>query len=352
MRKILLASALGPAFLLCAGTGAPALGPTLLGVGTELPARHQAPANPDAALQVTPQCGTWMVLAATYQGPDGPEFALTMAWYIRRTYNLPAYVYSYADAKRRQDNDEELRHAQQDPAYVPKFTRVEENCGVLIGGFADQAQATALLKKIRTLPFPDAHLPDGRPCYRMRVAKGVTADGPGAREDVQMEKDNPFQIAIVCRNPTVAAAAAPKSKFDPAWPKLNAEEEYSVFKCPRPWTLAVKQYAGMTVSQSIDASGGGILDKLWPTKHEGVMLNAAAFNAHELAKTLRKLGFDAYVLHTRNSSVVTVGAFAAQDDKEMDRVRERLAALRPSQPGVPDALALFPYPAPMEVPHQ
>src|SRR5262249_22143287 len=62
----------------------------------------------------------------------------------------------------------------------------------------------------------------------------------------------------------------------------------------------------------------------------GEALGAAALQAHELAKLLRdpRLGFTAYVLHTRTSSIVTVGGFNALNDAEMQRVQRQLAALR------------------------
>jgi hypothetical protein len=234
--------------------------------------------------------------------------------------------------------------------YRPRFTRVEENYGVLIAGCSDNAAAVALLKKLRTLPFPDVRLPNGKPCYAF---EWVDADTPDGRQVADKRPSNPFHMAIVCRNPV--APAQPRQKIDPAWAKLNSEEEYSVFKCPKPWTMVVKQYAGMGVTQEITASsGGGIMDKLWPTKHQGESLNAAGYNAHELAKTLRKLGFEAYVLHTRTHSIVTVGAFNTSDpyDPEKLRLKQRLDGLRPAQPGQPDPLGLFAYqlPVPMEVP--
>ena len=57
------------------------------------------------------------------------------------------------------------------------------------------------------------------------------------------------------------------------------------------------------------------------SRHEGDSLALAANNAHELARTLRQLKFDAYVLHTRTSSVVSVGAFNGPTDPEVDRLR-------------------------------
>jgi hypothetical protein len=347
MRRILLASALGSTVLLCVGIWAEARQQGGSGTAPPLAPGGAAPQGRpaiDPALQVTPQCGPWMVLAATYQGADALEMATTMAWHIRRKHNLPAYVFNYSDAKRRRENDEELAKAQSNPNYHPRFTRVEENCGVLIGGCADNDHAGALLKKVRTLEFPEVRLPDGRPCYGMRFAFG-SSNNPDKPVTV---KDNPFLTAIVCRNPTVAAA--PRPKTDPAWAALNSEEEYSVFKCPKPWTLVVKQYAGVGITQDISENDGNILGKLWPNKHQGESLNAAGFNAHEMAKALRKLGFDAYVLHTRTNSIVTVGGFSAQNDPEMARIKQRLDGLRPSQPGYPDQLGLFYYPVPMEVP--
>jgi len=329
MRRLLLASALPPALLLCVGTGAPG-----------------QPAGPssDQAPQVTPQCGAWMVLAATYQGADGPQMARTLALYVHRTYNLPAFVYDYADANRRRENDAERLKAQQDPSYVPRYTRIEENYGVLVGGWDDDKQAAAMLKKVRSWPLPDARLPNGRPCYGKRFAMGKDDHG---QEKQTVVDDNPFLSAIVCRNPTIKAT--PKPMVDPAWAKLNSEEEFSVFKCPKPWTLAVKQYFGTALDQPLQSSGG-IMERLWPSKHEGEGINAAAFNAHELARKLRGLGFEAYVLHTRVSSVVTVGGFDGYNDDEMKRMRQRLASLHPNRPDVPDQLGLFLEPPPMPVP--
>src|SRR5262249_14963062 len=85
----------------------------------------------------------------------------------------------------------------------------------------------------------------------------------------------------------------------------------------------------------------------------GDVLGASAKQAHELARVLRlpNFGFTAYVLHTRTSSVVTVGEFDGPDDPALQRVQSRLAALRVSSPGVPgDPFGLMPRPVPVQVP--
>jgi hypothetical protein len=67
-----------------------------------------------------------------------------------------------------------------------------------------------------------------------------------------------------------------------------------------------------------------------------------------------KLGFAAYVLHTRHNSVVTVGAFDGMDDPKLKMVQQQLARLsfRDKATGlsVQEQLKMFAQPMPMEVP--
>jgi hypothetical protein len=74
------------------------------------------------------------------------------------------------------------------------------------------------------------------------------------------------------------------------------------------------------------------------------MLSAAAMQAHETARVLRKLEFDAYVLHTRTSSIVTVGGFDSREDPNIARIQKAITTLKIS------ALDLYTSPLPMEVP--
>jgi hypothetical protein len=89
----------------------------------------------------------------------------------------------------------------------------------------------------------------------------------------------------------------------------------------------------------------------------GESLALAANNAHELAKTLTQLKFDAYVLHTRTSSVVSIGAFNDANDPAMRSYRDRIDQLRrrnaqaQTNPTHKDPLGLFPTLWPVEAPH-
>jgi len=166
---------------------------------------------------------------------------------------------------------------------------------------------------------------------------------------------NPFTTAIAIPNPTVPQQQA-KPKFDPAWAKLNAYEKYSLLKCPKRYTLVVKEYVGNTVVQP-HSGVSGFMDMLGLGNRVGEGLRGAGKQASSLAEFLRQpaLGFKAYVLHTRYNSIVTVGEFDDPNGEEMQRLQRQIARLRfstdPRNPNAADPIGLMANPAPMEVPH-
>jgi hypothetical protein len=61
------------------------------------------------------------------------------------------------------------------------------------------------------------------------------------------------------------------------------------------------------------------------------------------------LGFDAYVLHTRRSSIVAVGGFTGPDDPEMQKTAEKILKLK-LQTGNPRMPQIALIAVPMEIP--
>jgi hypothetical protein len=160
---------------------------------------------------------------------------------------------------------------------------------------------------------------------------------------------------MVVRNPMVPNTTGNKPRWDPAWKSLNREEKYSLLKNPKPYTLVVKEYLGMNVIQQQQPSKSNtFLDTLGlGGAKEGEALLGAGLQAHALAEFLRdpKLGFKAYVLHTRTSSVVTVGEFDGPKDPELQRVQRQIANLRfGTNRGQEDPIGLLTNPIPVEVP--
>jgi hypothetical protein len=303
------------------------------------------PADPDANYQVHPGVGNWVICAASFTGDDAPELARQLVSQIRSRWHLPAYVFNRADEERRRQQEEleaEQRLVQQFIPNAPvrrRTIRVEEQCAVLVGGYPDMESARRTLDQIKRLPVPDLHLNSGR--SPLGVIQTVGDDNKPKREFV-----NPFTTAFVTRNPSIPPAQV--SKWDPGLEKFNANEEYSLLRCPRQWTLLVKEYAGCQVVQT--GMSGGIMKDLWPGSNKpGQALDAAGLQAHELARVLRQLNFQSYVLHTRTSSFVTIGAFDNLNEPDVKRVSQQLAALQ-TRLGAGNPLQLARQPLPMQVP--
>jgi hypothetical protein len=328
---------------------------------------------------VFPQAGAWMICAASYTGPTAPTLAVQLAEQIRTKHHMPAYIFNRADEERRrmmttrmEDEERAARLAAEQGWVLPRrhwSIRIEEQCAVLIGGtnggWSDMDDAGSFQKKVRKWPLPELHLDNGLDPYdhalgvkREEIADhGLTiTNTPKRREQLEVlanNRINPFTTSFVIRNPSLPHDNKPVNRYDPAWEKFNAYEDYSLLKCPKPWTLAIKEYLGNRVVQP-QAESSGFLEKIGlGGSRVGSSLSAAGTSAHELAHFLRQLGFPAYVLHTRNSSIVTVGAFESMKDPDMERTADRLArfSFKRKDTGAGYDLGLFPKPIPMEVPH-
>jgi hypothetical protein len=340
-------------------THAPGNPPGALPPGLE-PATPVAGSQPPPLFPLTPEAGTWLILAAHYAGPDAPSLARQVALELRNTHHLSSYILNYAD-RERQAMQEEFERRQRLNPNVPMRRRrinIQESCGVLIGGFKDFEHATAYLPTVKKLDPPKLKLAGGLGSSPYDRVLHPEYDPQQKKMVLKSSLVNPFSNAMVVRNVTVPQA--PKEvKFDPIWTKLNAHEEYSLLKNPKPWTLVVKAYgsASTNFGQVLpQGKAGGFLSSvgLGDGDQSVDRLGAAAAQAHALAEFLRKphLGFDAYVFHMRQCSLVTVGGFASEKDPEMARVQLRLSKLHFSSGGgaCQDPIGLMPYPIPIKLP--
>jgi hypothetical protein len=105
---------------------------------------------------------------------------------------------------------------------------------------------------------------------------------------------------------------------DPAVVKLNEAEELSLLNARKPWTLMVKRFVVPTQVQG-KAEDGTVFDRLFGGDDSARWLEATARQARALAQALRHRDmkphpFEAFVLHYRTESLVTVGQFDGPDD--------------------------------------
>jgi hypothetical protein len=273
---------------------------------------------------------------------------------------LQAYVYNRGEQLRREQQEELDRNRRRQEQYLiqngvdpskihlpVKRVRIEDEFAVFVGGYPDMESASKELANIKKLPPPKSVPQD-----KILQATFDTT-GTGAMPKEEWKAVNTFSKSMVLPNPTVPVSREDANKPDPFWKELNSGESYSLLKCSKPWTLAVKEFHGGVVIQS-QTESTSFMDKLFGGKKSGEALNASAVNAHNLAEVLHKMGFDSYVLHTRTSSIVTIGAFDRPDDSKMETLRQVLHKERmrfaSNDPRFPQGMDLFAQPPPMPVP--
>ncbi len=307
-----------------------------------------------------------MICAAYFNGPTAPDLARQMVLQIRSGRHVPAYVFNYAEEERKKAQELVDQQRQALPFDAPPdgadrvvplprrhvVVNVEEQCAVLIGGYPDEDTAHKALLDVKKWPAPHLTVQEGRePFTWVAYDQG---------KEVVL---NPFEkMSMVVRNPSVPHDdAAPDRTKDKFLLTLNAGEEYSMLRCPGKYTLAVKEYVGLSMVKPEQAESSGLMKMIgFGNRHEGDSLAMAANNAHELAKALEKslgkTGIQPYVLHTRTTSVVSIGAFNSPDDPGIQAVAQQLpagsrCARAKDDPTKKDPLGLFPTPVLVPVPH-
>lgn len=316
-------------------------GLTVLMAATLGLARQEA--DPTNNYPVGPEAGPWMICAASYVGEQAPKMAHDLVIELRRDYDLPAFVYNRGDVERRKMREEmDQKRRQREEALrqqgvplgaplPPRGVRIEDQCAVMIGGYRDMDAAHDALEKIKKMRNPKSV-----PADQLLVPSTNGPDQPQRREV------NIFRGSFVTHNPMVPQEKVDRGLDPVTLKQLNSDESYSLLKCKQPWTLAVKEFSGGFAIQPAKAPDN-FLDKLLGNKSEEHM-SAIGKQAHELARVLKQMGFDAYVLHTTTSSIVTVGAYANAED---DKLHQAQKQLRNMQFGW---IQLASNPLPMQVP--
>ena len=331
--------------------------------------------RPHSPYEVTAKApgGPWMVLAANYTCQDAEYLATQVVEYLRRHGEF-AYLWNFADQQRRKQEEEynKLMQSNRNVPYRRRITRIQEQCGVLIGGYPKDTAANAQLKRIKKLTPPVVRDRKGQVVQDFIFA-GMEGKQHTTGKTVAQTYDrvplSPFARAFVIWNPALPRPRVDQTAaVDPAWKRLNSAEEYNLLKCRKNYTLVIKFLEGPGVLQdNAMPSNSGFMAKLFgEDKHK--LLYATAVQAHSLADMLNKSDAigklceqyhlprqRAYVLHMRHGSLVTVGGFDSLDDKNLKAMQFRLSGMRLNaiqggDPSTADALQTFTQPLPMKVP--
>jgi hypothetical protein len=323
----------------------------------------QASAPRQSAYTVTPQAGPYLICATCYNGHAFGDKAQTLAEElvreIRTRYGLQAYVFNHATEQRRQEKERidrqlaDWRKRAAEAGALPeskpppvKTHHIYDQYAVFVGipgGYKDQETARKDLDRIRKL----------QPSQQL-MHNAVVPDSTGKMREQPL---NPFLNAFVSPNPTVPVdKPAADNQTGERLKEYNADEKFSLLKCPKPYTLVVKSYQGAAVVQA-QSTSPSVMEKAWSSVFgmKGAnVLNANAKQAHEVAEVLRKIGFESYVLHTEYSSYITVGAFDTADDPRLAQMQQAfMNQLRSPGSSVGQLHAytnFFAQPMPMQVP--
>lgn len=346
-------------------------------------AQDPATQEPTIKYPLTAREGPWLIHIGSFRGDEALDFAHRFAEESRTKHKLLTFIYSMHEADALKDR-EELRKqqlafigsdkiAESNERQKFKTVRIVKEYSVFVGNFSDMEKARYEAARIKEFPVPTSIPTFGIHLYKESSAKAKsdpvggewgsvfglkTPAGSEEGKRLGEVQGNPYRQAFVVRNPITYKAPAPARinqsasvPIDPSWKELNAKEKYSVFSCPKNWTLVVAQFSPPTEVQS-SLTRPLVQTGFRTSPNEiGQGLERAAETARQVAELLRDggKGYDAYVFHTREYSLVTVGAFDSRFDPNMEQAWTILKDFAAAQQTGPFSL-LLKLPRPMQIP--
>lgn len=337
------------------GTTPPAPAPQ----SSVIPAMPATAANPAAhPWYVKPELGQWMICVQAYVGDKAQMNAEALATEIREKYKVPAYLFERGgDDKRREEaryaaelarkRAEEEQQFQdlmaklraESAAKGIEFIEPKRNLivphvkyqvqyAVLIGGWPTMEAARKELDKVRKwAPPANTSLMDTT-VIENRPKDGGKATGERAYI-------NPFQVATVAKNPVAPMQMdAEGEALLKLTLSMNTQEEYSVLKIQKPWTIVVKHFTPPNEVKGKDADRS-MMERLFKPQKD--VMVATAEHARSMAKMLRDMKptekfpygpFESYVLHTKNGSLVCVGQFDSAEDPKLMQMQEIIGMIK------------------------
>jgi hypothetical protein len=249
--------------------------------------------------KLSPKNGPWMIKVATMweEESHNEQAVLNALVYKLRTLGIPAYIH------RQEQKIEEIDST--DRRGRPKtreLTAQHAMVAVLAGNYDSPDDKKAK----QTLAYIQKKF-DGK----------VKVEIEGKVQEIPLRT----KTAFLTPNPLIPTDETSKKVTDPLLLTLNSGTDHSLFENKGKYTLVVASFYGQS---SIKQTDGKFDETL--SKTAGVTLDRAAKESWELMKTLRKLGFPAFVYHEQFRSIVTIGEFKSPDDPKIRTVFEKFRA--------------------------
>jgi hypothetical protein len=330
--------------------------------------------GPNHEWGLKPETGAYFILVKSYSrphtptpednGPSARTLAELLARQIREEHRVQAFLFEYISderkaeaaalaaerergrlfseqlaARRQQSELQGMDFMQPDNFIRFKTVKYNDQIAVLIGDFKTDLDARKALDVVRTWPAPVLrNLPKPQQTMLMDGAVVGRPATDGKKAMIENGYLNPYLSATVAANP-LAPRQVPtqisSNHCDPFIVKLNEGCPYNLFKATKDYTLAVKSFnAPVQIVSSKDSDSALMQSK--DSKKAANALQAGAVQAESMAKMLREmkgpngqsLGLEAFVLHTRNSSIVTIGQFDSPNDPALIQVQNLLTSFK------------------------
>lgn len=292
--------------------------PSLLRIFGKTPAAQAAAEDPRKLTEVD---GPWMILAASFAGPDGRRQAESLAEELQRDLGVSAFIHEENfDFTGRIDRPgtegRVVRYANQ--SRYQAFA-------VLVGEYdsIDHPQLVRDLKRIKS----------ARPqVFESVVAESAAETSPetpldavrslqkSLLERVGKTTSGPMSNAFATTNPLLPEEYFLIPEVDSFVMGLNSEVEHSLLDNPGKFTVVVATFSGFAA-----IADGNPKRSFEPSSER---MDTCAVNADTMVRELRKQGVEAYQFHDRTRSLVTIGSFDQLGDARPGGAFEYAPAIR------------------------
>lgn len=254
--------------------------------------------------------GPWLIYAYTFTGADAEARAQALAFELRQTLKMNAFVHAKSFDYAKEVGQERVTADGRVFKVKPMNDQATNGYAVLVGEF-DSIDNPVVKEKLKTIKYMQPKCLEKNKgdlngdnkiesnewvdAYRRFIWKRT--------DDEERKAKGPMGTAFITKNPLLPEEFFQAPKVDDFIVGINKQAEFSLLTCPKRYTVRV---ATFSLSQAISL---GEKDPKGELKTSEKNHEIQAARAHKLAAALRKQGVEAYEFHDRYGSMVTVGGF-------------------------------------------
>ena len=265
---------------------------------------NRVEADPEKSYWLSEEHGPWMIMACSFSGEGATEQARELVLELRSRYKLPAYTYM-----KEFDFTKGTVGRGVDPYGAPLRMRNKRGdgiveCAVLVGEYpsVDDKKGQTTLKRLKYYEPECLKLDQNRRTSRSLASLRVIQQNLLGQDNEKKDR-GPMGHAFIIPNPLLPKDYFVSSGVDQFTVQLNKDNKHSLLECPGKYTVQVAHFTGkVTINQKE-------IEEIEKGKRMESRLDKAGENAEMLCRALREKGYEAYLLHERYASIVTVGSF-------------------------------------------